>query len=383
MVQVIPLSQQQQLNMQKQAAQPSFGQLIAQGMQQMQAKKQQQSGNEQLKQITGMDISSLPPEMQKAVVVEALKSQGKNTQLGQKLSFLDQTFGGNQQKNMGQQLAGQNPMEQQGQQEDQGFDPTQLSDAQIAQATAIDPNIGRSLQHAKDVGLREKREEQKLQFSREKIDRKEAHEVVKPLLQELNSSRKNIPLQEQAIEDIQNAAPNVGALDYIADVTGFEPLRSAKGAQLKTAIKDFFLSDLTRAGSRPNQWIEQQLSEALPKLGRSTAANLTVAEGMKFKVDLAKQRVQILDDLIAKDKEKYGYVKDDIDSRASQLMRPYVEQRKKDLVDNIKKIQTDSKGSKKATPKGYTRMQNPQTGEVFEILNGHVSDAEESGWLAQ
>lgn len=45
--------------------------------------------------------------------------------------------------------------------ESQGLDPSQLSDQQLAFATAINPNVGRSLQHAKDVSLREKTSERK------------------------------------------------------------------------------------------------------------------------------------------------------------------------------------------------------------------------------
>lgn len=382
MIQIIPENRRPRTSEQIGQMLGGFGNVALDVMEAQNQRQQQARAGQQLNQLTGMDISGLPPEFQKIALAEALKAQGKQQLLGQKQGLLEEIFGtGQQRRNIGQELGGLEQAQQM--QQADGFDASQLSDAQIAQATSLDPNLGRILQHEKDVALREAREVQKQQFEREKIGRKEAHEIVKPLLQELNVSRKNIPLQEQAIEDIQNASPNVGALDYIADVTGFEPLRSAKGTQLKTAIKDFFLSDLTRAGSRPNMWIEQQLSEALPKLGRSAEANLTIAEGMKFKVDLAKQRINILDDLIAKDKEKYGYVKDDVDARASQLMKPFVEQRKKDLVDSIKKIQKDAKGSKKATPKGFTRMKNPQTGEIFEILNGHVSEAEEAGWLAQ
>jgi hypothetical protein len=195
---------------------------------------------------------------------------------------------------------------------------------------------------------------------------------------ELQRARKNIPLQEQAIEDIKMAAPEVGGLDYLADVTGFEPLRSSEGAKLKTAIKDYFLTDLTRVGARPNMWVEQQLLDALPKIGRDAEANLITAEGLQFKLDLAKKRIDIIDDLSAKDTEKYGYVKGDIDSRASKLMKPFVEQAKKDLIDNITKIKKDAKPAK-----GYVRMINPDTGESWEILEGNMKEAKKAGWISQ
>lgn len=349
----------------------------------MQQQKQQALAGEKLSQLTGMDLSGLSPDMQKIALAEALRSQGKDRRQEQTQNLLGQIFGqGNKNSQMGDELM---RGERQPTPNQDGFDASSLSDAQIAQATSLDPNLGRVLQHQKDLTLREKREQEKLEFEKGKISRKEDFEIIKPLIQELSNVRKNIPLQEQSIEDIKNAAPDIGWRDYAADVLGFEPGRTAEGAKLKTALKDFFLSDLTRAGSRPNMWIEQQLSDALPKIGRSPEANLIVAEGMSFKVDLAKKRMEILDDLMERDKQKYGYVKADVDSRAYKLLKPYVEQRKKEMIDKVHSIKKENKSSKKTSlaSKGYTRMMNPQTGEVFDILDGHVSDAQEAGWLPQ
>jgi len=238
---------------------------IQQHFQQKQQNEQLQKQRQQLSQLTGFDLSGFSPDMLQEVAKQHFQQQGKQAIQNQKQDFLSKIFGGNQQigQSPDQMLQGQPQMNQQ---QMGGFDPSQISDADIARATSMDPALGRELRAAKDTGLRERREEQKLNFEREKLGRKEESEISKPVLLELNESRKNIPLQEQAILDIQEAAPNVSALDYFADVTGFEPARSAEGAKLKTAIKDFFLSDLSRAGTRPNMWIEQQLADALPKI---------------------------------------------------------------------------------------------------------------------
>jgi hypothetical protein len=361
--------------------------------------------NQQIKNTLGIDLSGISDPKQRQMAVqsalqganqkelEMLKNQGrmgieqykqseKSNRLAQNQGFLNQIFGGGQQggQNFSEQMMGQPGQEgmpqEQGQMGMQGqqFDPAKLSDAHIAMATALDPNLGRVLQQQKDVSLREQREEKKYEFERNKLRRKEESEISKPILLELNQSRKNIPLQEQAIKDIKEAAPSVGAQDYFADVTGFEPLRSAQGAKLKTAIKDFFLSDLTRAGTRPNQWIEQQLADALPKIGRSKEANLVTAAGMEFKVDLAKKRIELLDELAEQDREKYGYVKADIDSRASKKMSKYVADRQKELETSIKKIKSEAKGKKE-----FVRMKSPD-GSVYEILSDDVDAAKEHGY---
>ncbi len=357
----------------------SIGQRLSQGVgrglemgsQMIQEQKQAQQynqENEMIKKLTGHDVSGIrDPKVRQQIVETALQGKQKEGLLSQKQDFLNQILKGNGNQNNAQGNLG-------AEQPQQNFDASKLSDEQIAQVSSVDPNMGRALTHAKDVALREKREDQKMQFEKEKLSRKEQGEISKPILLELNESRKNIPLQEQAILDIQEAAPNVSGLDYFADVTGFEPLRSAHGAKLKTAIKDFFLSDLTRAGARPNMWIEQQLADALPKIGRSAQANLITAEGMKFKLDLAKKRIEEIDKLAEQDRDKYGFVKGDIDSRAAKNMKKYVIDRQKELGDNVKKIKAENKGKKETV-----QMTSPD-GSVYEILTDDIDEAIKHGF---
>lgn len=354
-------------------------------MQEYQKKQQMQQENEAAKNL-GFDLTGItdPKMRQQAFAIamqggnqqqlELLKQYGKQQQLGQKQDFLSQLFGGGKENQQGSQET-----EEQSQEVGmpQGFDPSKISDADIVRATAVDPNLGRVLQQQKDVAIREQREEKKFNFEREKLGRKEETEISKPILLEMNQIRKNIPLQEQAILDIKEASPKVSALDYFADVTGFEPLRTAEGAKLKTGIKDFFLSDLTRAGARPNQWIEQQLADALPKIGRSPEANLITAEGLQFKTDLAKKRLENIDRLAKQDRKKFGFVKADIDSRAYNDMKKYVIDRQKELQDRIKKIKAQNKGKK-----NFVSVISPD-GSIYEIQSDDIDEAMKHGYKLQ
>ncbi len=201
--------------------------------------------------------------------------------------------------------------------------------------------------------------------------RREETALSKPILQEIDQVRKNIPLQEKAIDDIISASSDVTPLDYFADITGFEPARTESGARLKTALKEFFLSDLSRAGARPNMWIEKQLSDALPKIGRSVEANHIVAEGLKFRVDLAKKRMQTIDELAEKDRDRIGYIKGDIDSRASKLMKPYVEQRQKEMRSNIEMIKKNKNLKGKPAEPQFVDVLGPD-GQLYEIKTSEV-----------
>jgi len=348
---------------------PSFSERLGagvgkglEGAQQLYQQHQFEKSNPQL--------SGLPPELQKIALAEQLKGQSRENILRQKHDMFSNIFGGQGKKQQNQTFSPdeQNAMGSMGN-ESQQFDPSQISDQDIIELSTIDPQMAMAAQRAKNESLKQKRHDEDIDLRKNEIRRKEETEISKPILLEMNQVRKNIPLQEQAIEDIISASPNVSALDYFADVTGFEPLRSAEGAKLKTGIKDFFLSDLTRTGSRPNMWIEQQLADALPKIGRSKEANLITAEGLRFKTDLAKHRMETIDRLAEKDREKYGYVKADIDSRAYKDMKKYVIDRQKQLSENIKKIKSQNKGKK-----DVFKMTSPD-GSVYEISSDDVDEA--------
>lgn len=375
-----------------------------------QQRAQMQQENAQIKKQTGVDLSGITdPNERKAILVESLRGQRPlnplqeaqmklaeaRTSQAQGQTGLFQNLLGGGQSNFGQQLAGDgqqqsSQMDMQAAGQPQQFDmrnPQTWSEDQVRKVAGFAGQPGQEgvigniakqeLERRKDVQKQQK-EEEKLtrheQFEREKLGRHEETEISKPVLIELNQMRKNIPLQEQAIIDIKQASPNVSALDYFADVTGFEPLRTAEGAKLKTGIKDFFLSDLTRVGARPNQWIEQQLADALPKIGRSTEANLITAEGLQFKLDLAKKRIELVDKLAEEDRKKFGFVKGDIDSRAYNQMKKFVVDRQKELQENIKKIKTQYKGKKNTV-----QMTSPD-GSLYEILSNDIDEAIENGF---
>jgi len=300
----------------------------------------------------------------------------KMQQQQQSMGLLQHIFGGGQPQAGGQNEAmqGQNPEVSKG-------PASSMSDASIAAVALFNPVLAKVLQQQKDASLQRELTEKKRGWELEDLARKEETDIAKPILLELNQVRKNIPYQEQAIEDIKEASPNVGWRDFVADLVGAEPLRTAEGARLKTAIKDFFLSDLTRAGARPNQWMEQQLADALPKIGRSKEANLITAEGLKFKVDLAKKRMEIIDKLAEDQKKRHGYVKGDIDSLSYNMMKPYVRERQKELKTAIEEIKKAEKST--SVERGFKRMTNPETGEMYDIPIQDVNEARKAGWREQ
>lgn len=306
---------------------------------------------QQLGGLIGQDVSDIRnPDIQKLLLqgklaqqLEKEKLTGKNAQQKEKLDFLNKIFnqGATSQENISEQM----PQQTEEGQEMGGFDASKISDEQIAAASLIDPNIARNLQHAKDVALREKREEQKFKFEKGGREYQEA----KPTIEYANNLALSLDNQNQDIEGMENALKNKNfgyfSRDNLAELTGIEGFRSKEGALFKSSIKNYFLSDVKGVGGKGlNQWLEKQLSDAMLKIGRDNAANETVLAGFRARHDRDDKWLQEYRKLYKQQKEKNGYISGDIGQEVFEKVKPYYEARQRQLEAEIKTIKNSGKG---------------------------------------
>lgn len=369
-----------------------------------QQKQQMAQSDDAIAQKFGIDVRGLEPEAKKLIMqahlqganqqqLEGIKQQFKSQQNQQKQDFLSQLFGGNQpqgqQGGMGQQLASdgqESGMQgQRGQQGQQGqkFDASKITDEDIARASVIDPNLARSLGHAKDVALREKSEEKKLKFEHAKPGNKRAEKII----EKVDALGQELPLLESSIHAMEDAVVNgdqsFWSLDNLAEATGLELFRTAKGGQFKSAAKTYFINDVKSMGARPNQFLEKMLADALTKVGRSQEANQTVIESFKFSNDLKKKYHDT-----ARDLEKFyeetndGYLPGSYARKIEEQMKPYVEMRQKAYEKKLKDLHIqEMKGSKKGN--GKERLSGKMLdvmgpdGKLYEIDQSEVGSLPE------
>ncbi len=147
------------------------------------------------------------------------------------------------------------------------------------------------------------------------------------IIERNNEFIRSIPQLESNLRLIREASPKLTTKDYIADILHYEPFRTASGAQLKAATKDFLFKTIISLGGRQNQWIEQQAESALTKSGRPKEANLTVEAIKRFELEVEKKRSEIISRLAKDDKKEFGYEKGDLDERAAEELVPYVQER--------------------------------------------------------
>lgn len=181
-------------------------------------------------------------------------------------------------------------------------------------------------------------------------NRKYESEISTPFLKKVDETRDAVRQKESAVDLMKNAIEegNLGffSKDNLANFLGRfgEGLRTAKGAQLLNAQKEFLLGNIQRAGSRPNQWIEQQISQMLARVGRSDEANLTVTEALQAETDIERKKIQVTDDLAEKYRKELGYVPANIGAMVDKQLKPYADEIQNRLAYKLRELYEKEQG---------------------------------------
>lgn len=172
--------------------------------------------------------------------------------------------------------------------------------------------------------------------------------ISNEVLKRADEIAENLPQKRSALrlmnDSIANKDLSFWSWDNISEKTGIEGLRSPEGALFKTAAKEYFLGNLSRAGSRPNQWIEQQIADMLTKIGRSTEANLSVSRALENELDLDQERVRLTSEISNQLEDKLGYVPRDIGKRVNDGLQKYADAKEKELFNDLRAIKSISEG---------------------------------------
>jgi len=313
--------------------------------------------NEEIYKHTGFRLTSIDPEMRKKEFEIKLQGQQKELERSGDESYLNNLLGKGGKKTFEEDQPGlktpknkeiRNPVESM--EEEGEFDPTKISDEQILKAHARKPGLGTALGKLKDVGLREKRAKTEAEIkSKERIEDKteakfqkerEFHtEDSRPIIEEANQRLKNAPiakgLREQLRRDISSGEAS-GMFPYMVDKMGLESYRNPESARFSSAVKNLFVESLNDIpGARPNMFIERFLSNAQPNIGRSVEANLSVMDISDFVEDLKNEQARKEIEIAKEDREKFGFVKEDVTERARERMGDYANRKQEKMAMDI------------------------------------------------
>lgn len=206
-----------------------------------------------------------------------------------------------------------------------------------------------------------------------------------------DSIRQKISAGKQLISAIQTGDTDIWSGNNLARITRVDAFRDAIGQQLVTAGKEYFLSNLERVKGRPNEYIERQLSQAIPQLGQSKNAQMVAAKIGLADSEIGQAEIDIYDRLKEDDLRNKGFIGGDIEQRVQRELRPMLDDIEKNLAYDIRKLQEKDQGIEKVkqrltkkvprgsviTPSTLTLFIRKNDGDVEKA----ISQAKRLGWI--
>jgi hypothetical protein len=265
------------------------------------------------------------------------------------------------------------------------FEPGGLNNEKIALLGLVNPQIASLIQRQKEAEEKAKQSESKEQRRQFESERDYNTSLTKNIREEISGLQKALPKKESAL-NLAKEALETGDLgfftrDKLADLTGIGAFRSAKGAQLITAGKENLLGNISRVTAKAaNQWFEQRLNSMFPQIGQSREANETILEMLKGELAMDQAYLKEYEKQAAEDRAKYGYLREDIESR----IRKAVEPQEKKILDRtsyrLRQIYEGEQGpeflrknAEKKVPRG-----TPLTVEMAQLLLDKYGDRAEA-----
>ena len=225
-----------------------------------------------------------------------------------------------------------------------------LSDEQLVKLRGIPP-------FAKQADA-----EQNRRTESAKIEQKKGSDLFKSqlarsdkIISEADQIAAQLPKKKTALalqkDAIANKDLSFWSKDNLAEITGIEGLRSPEGAIFKTAGKEYFLGNISRAGARPNQWIEQQIADMMAKIGRDTSANLAVTRALENEVDLDEKRVEFTNEIADRLEAEGDLSKSKLSRELSSRMAQYATEKQDELFNDLRALKAiDEKKPQKFRP---------------------------------
>ncbi len=334
---------------------PSFGQRISQGvgkgleigsqlMSQNQQQQQMNQSNEAIAKQHGVDLSGIHnPEERRIILQQALSGQNKAPAGG---------------------LSGQAVPQEVSQAMNKVVQ--QFPEANADQLKMMMDEIGVPPTYSNSYVENRRRQDERKQVSQEKR-LESGHKRAEKILDKADALGLELPMLESSVMAMEDAVVNgdqsFWSLDNLAEQTGMELFRTAKGGQFKTAAKTYFINDLKASGARPNQFLEKMLADALAKVGRSEEANQTVLESFKFSNDLKKMWHSTARDLEKNYEESLGYLPGNFSRKIEDVMEPFIKERQDQYEKRLKELAVQEK--KKSMKKG---KEQKLSGKMIDVL---------------
>ncbi len=334
--------------------------------------------NRDIFNATGIMLTSTNPEMRKAEFSNAIKSKSKEDLLEKKQQSIGQILSG------GAKRPGFDNIMQEGQQLNDSLQPSNITDEQIQEIAAIDPQMAALLQKQNDVARREDRENRKFQADQEEKKPEKVREKQLTSAQAGEDIKYNTGLQEaQKQHEIKSQALN--RLDELnkKGVTGkpYEKLLEKFGLISQTSegrrefaadVKNLITDIRSILGSQFSTFEFQTILNAYPSPDFSKEANAAIIKNLKDFQDIRNQEFKIAKEV---KKENGGKIPSDFQSTVNERLQEYAQSKIGDIKQNTQDIMREQLSMERDQhiPKGTTILLDTK-GEPIAVPNEKVEE---------
>lgn len=238
----------------------------------------------------------------------------------------------------------------------------ELTPEKVAAVSMIDPNLGKVFATLHETQQRTSEKEKEFQRSRST-----------KYLDKISAAAEGLPERRIAVNSaktaIQSGEMQPFGGDFWADVLHAPQLKSASGAALATAAKTNLIGSLSQiSGARPNQFIEQQIDRAFAKAGQTKEANMAQMDIIEAKLDIDEKVTELANQMADEYAQQLGYVPENIDREVQKAVKPYAENRMKELAYDLQRNIEASQKPQELQKLKHVPVGTPLTVEKAQIL---------------
>ena len=243
--------------------------------------------------------------------------------------------------------------------------------------------------NAQEKALKTDIAQENTQYNRHKdiVDKNE--KVSQPYLNDISAKEKKAAVLETAFRTSENAVRSgetTGLINWLAQKHNIDPMKNTDSAILNAAKKEFLLSNVTRAGSRPNMWLEQQVSSMFPSVGQSKESALGVLAMLDADKDAVKEEARIAREIQHKYEKELGYVPKSIEEEVNAQLIPFIDKSNEKLALKIQSIKEEKMSDKELAMKARSKVMKgtPLTERMgLVILDKASGDTKKAAKIAE
>ncbi|MFP3859221.1 MAG: hypothetical protein ACLFUW_00215 [Bacteroidales bacterium] len=208
----------------------------------------------------------------------------------------------------------------------------------------------------------------------EREKEKRSFERNKNYLNRISGIANELPKEKLALSQMEGAL-NSGDFNSwrnaIAEMTGFDILKTSSAQTVNSASKQFLMSSLAGLTGRPNQFIERQITKGLISPLYKDEANKLIYEGYNGLADLKEKEVEIALDL----EEKYTSAGREIPRNFQKLVRDKLKKEAEKFEDDYEKQIKDRLDFEKKS-----QLMIAPDGKKYNVPQEKVKEAHQAGY---